>query len=493
MPPISQSQGSRGGLITAMVIFAILFLTSAIFAIYFNVNLRAEQVNNEKILTKYKKVIADQQLIAESDVAAAVSALSTDPELGDQNKKWVDVLLRRGDRLATLLSGSGNVAGLAAEADANTRIAAANEKLRGVESLKGVQIDTAGNLLSSMETLVNTLVAKDRATQDLITKTKAELASNMTAVTNSKHTIDELQKGLAEAQARADKATADAQADRAAKQGQADAMTADVTKTAADLNAAVQAKQVELNAALARTAVLEKQIDSLKNRLGRYRLDTVETTVRRADGVIRQITGGNTVYINLGQGDGVVNGMTFEVYDKAEGVPALGSDGLRDEDMPIGKGSIEIVRVGAATSECRVVKTTPGSAIAEGDLIANLVYDPNVKFNFVVYGKFDLDRNGIATDADTDVMKRLVTQWGGKIGDVINVDTDFVVLGKEPVLPVFTKEELDLPENAKKLTDAQTEADAYQKLKADARELHIPVMNQNRFLFFVGYYDQSKR
>ena len=38
---------TRGGLITAMVIFAILFLTAAIFAIYFNANMRAAEVRVE--------------------------------------------------------------------------------------------------------------------------------------------------------------------------------------------------------------------------------------------------------------------------------------------------------------------------------------------------------------------------------------------------------------------------------------------------------------
>jgi hypothetical protein len=126
-------------------------------------------------------------------------------------------------------------------------------------------------------------------------------------------------------------------------------------------------------------------------------------------------------------------------------------------------------------------------------VIANLVYDPQVKSNFVIYGKFDLDRNKVATDQEADVIKRLVTQWGGKIVDKIDVDSDYVVLGTEPVLPNFTPEDLQQPENVKRLNDAQAELEAYNKVRADAKDLHIPVMNQNRFLYFVGYYDQAKR
>src|SRR6185503_12312932 len=128
-----------------------------------------------------------------------------------------------------------------------------------------------------------------------------------------------------------------------------------------------------------------------------------------------------------------------------------------------------------------------------GDLIVNLIYDPATKYNFMVYGDFDLDQNGQATPADAEVVKRLITQWGGILTDKVNVDTDFVILGKEPVLPPFNKDELADPFNQKKLSDAQAALDAYQDVVKSARDLHIPIMNQNRFLYFIGYFDQSKR
>lgn len=131
--------------------------------------------------------------------------------------------------------------------------------------------------------------------------------------------------------------------------------------------------------------------------------------------------------------------------------------------------------------------------LSEGDLIENLVYDPNTKYNFYVYGTFDLAGNGRPTAADGEVIKRLVTQWGAKIVDNVNVDTDFVVLGKEPTLPNFTKEEQEQPLNADKLAKAQAELEKYQEVVQTARDLHIPVLNQNRFLYYVGYYDQAKR
>ena len=46
-------------------------------------------------------------------------------------------------------------------------------------------------------------------------------------------------------------------------------------------------------------------------------------------------------------------GTTFEVYDKNEGIPGLGTDPLSENNMPIGKASIEVIRVGQNSSVLR--------------------------------------------------------------------------------------------------------------------------------------------
>src|SRR4029077_13608749 len=148
-------------------------------------------------------------------------------------------------------------------------------------------------------------------------------------------------------------------------------------------------------------------------------------------------------------------------------------------------GSIEVVRAGPGSSECRVIKLQPGQNIVQGDLIENLVYDKNTKYNFLVFGNFDLDQNGVATPQDAEVVKRLVTQWGGKVTDKINADTDFVVLGQEPTVLVPSKEEAADPIIQAKAQASQAANDAYQEIKRQAIESHIPILNQNRFLYFV--------
>ena len=237
---------------------------------------------------------------------------------------------------------------------------------------------------------------------------------------------------------------------------------------------------------------LTKQIDGLTNRLKARRVNTVEAIVQQADGHIIRIPSTNTVFIDIGQQQSVTPGLTFEVYDKNKGVPALGN-GTRDEELPVGKASIEVVHVLSGTSECRVTRHSPGQQLTEGDLIVNLVFDPNAKYNFVIYGSFDLNGSGNSSTADTDVVKRLVTQWGGKLMNNVTVDTDFVVMGKEPVVPLLTKEDESDPGKVETRDKAQAALDAYLDVRSKAISLGVPLLNQNRFLYFIGYYDTAKR
>jgi len=132
--------------------------------------------------------------------------------------------------------------------------------------------------------------------------------------------------------------------------------------------------------------------------------------------------------------------MTFEVYDKNEGIPRLQTGD--DASLPAGKASIEVMRVSHESSEARIIKQSPGTQIFVGDLIANLIYDPNVKFRFKVFGNFDIDQNGQATAQEADVVKRLISQWGGIVTEDLDIDTDFLIMGKEPVVPNIPAEQL---------------------------------------------------
>src|SRR5208283_5228929 len=114
---------------------------------------------------------------------------------------------------------------------------------------------------------------------------------------------------------------------------------------------------------------------------------------------------------------------------------------MAEGNMPIGIGSIEIRHVSLAVSQCRVINVQPGRMIHLGDLVANIVYDRNTKYNFVVYGKFDLSQTGRPSEVDADKIRSLILRWGGKLQTSPDVDTDFIVMGSEPVVTDLTPDE----------------------------------------------------
>ncbi len=64
----------------------------------------------------------------------------------------------------------------------------------------------------------------------------------------------------------------------------------------------------------------------------------------------------------------------------------------------------------------------------------------------------------------------------------------------EPTLPVATREELEEnPIRKFEYEKAEQAFKAYEDIKTRAVDLHIPVLNQNRFLFLIGYFDQARR
>ena len=162
-----------------------------------------------------------------------------------------------------------------------------------------------------------------------------------------------------------------------------------------------------------------------------------------------------------------------------------------EQDLPRGKGSIEVVSVGPGhTSQCRIIHAEPGQTLHTGDVIGNLVYDRHIKPKFVVYGKFDMNDDGLASGQDNGVVRQKIQQWGGEVVNDINVDTDFVVMGKEPKVPTGDPNN---PIDAHNMEQAKAEYDAYQKVRTQAVEYGVPIMNLDRFLYYTGYFDQRKR
>jgi NAD-dependent DNA ligase len=241
-------------------------------------------------------------------------------------------------------------------------------------------------------------------------------------------------------------------------------------------------------------ALKQRANEALIDKLSLRRISVTDPILRQPDGYIQSLAAEtDIVYINLGEGAHIVPGMTFEVYNQRDGIPKQ-DDLMSEDNLPVGEASIEVQNVLSNGAQCRVIKTEIGQHINAGDPIANLVYDRNTKYKFVVYGDFDLGQTGTARAGDRQKIEALVTRWGGQIQKEVTADTDFVVMGKVPEVHSFPAEELaDDPIVKQQQEEEKATYDAYEKVLDSAKDLHIPFMNQNRFLYFCGYYDNAMR
>lgn len=487
MPPVNQ--GSRTALITWTVAMSIACVVAVILCFYFYIDASHAREALATAQTKYRDVIAEAALNSPdvADAKAAKEKVQLPP-----SASVVDVLLKERDDLAKLAAGTDYAGAV------GTSTKAMQTALERAKTAGGATMPSTGNLTDTVNALSNALSARQTEVNNL----KAQLgdankklqadAGEMQAMRQA------MDQQLAQVRAQADAATASASSDRTSKDEQ-------LKKISSDFDAQLKAATENINQQQVQIGDLNKQINEknimiaqLQQRLGDIRPNVANLNVRQADGKITSLPGNGIAYIDLGSGDHVVPGMTFEVYDRAQGVPPPG-DPATIENLPAGKGSIEVLSVGPTNSECRVVKTQLGQNINEGDIIANVVYDKNHKNAFFVYGNFDLTKDGPPgpndqpRPQDAEVIKRLITQWGGTIVDKINVNTDFVVLGKEPVVPEYTKEQLNDPLMVAAYNKAQDELQKYDAIVDQAKALHIPILNQPRFLYMTGYYDMSKR
>ena len=225
----------------------------------------------------------------------------------------------------------------------------------------------------------------------------------------------------------------------------------------------------------------------------RPKVGTTLAGLESAGIVVRAKPGASECYINLGKKDRITLGLTFSVHDPRVGVKLATETDLNkistDPDIG-GKASIEVIKVNENESLCRINYTRRGQLVEPGDLIANLFFQQNKdrKFRFVVFGDFDLDGDGVATSAERDRLVRLIGTWGGIVEDKITSETDYLVLGSRPAAP-DTKDASAEPGG---VIDQQIQNQTiFDELFVEAKRSSVPILNANRFLTFIGFYNNT--
>jgi hypothetical protein len=477
MPPVSP-QGSRGGLITAIVIFTIGFVTATIFAIYFGVANRRTEDDFAGYQSRVKKAISDPTAPA---IVTAEDRAQNNNEL--RTKAASDQLLWEANQLSKAMVGADAVsttrpsAALDAVADAHKDI---------TSQLPDLQVPD--DAVGTIRTLLTDDAAQRKRLKDLQDQQKIATASAVDTVGQvtegqnaAQRTTEATNKKLQDALALVQSTKEDAQ-----KQHEADRAAMDDTINTN--NEKLKRYDLQHQNDVAMITTLTKEKENALIRLDGKRIQPEPIMTSKSDGKVVNRGTENVVYIDLGQNDQISEGMQFEVYPQRDGIPRLG-DGMSDQDMPVGLGSLVVEKVFPSSSQCKVTHMEPGRHIQVGDVVGNLIYDRNVKFKFFVFGNFDLGQTGKPNDQDKTKLKSLIVQHGGALQDEINMDTDFIVMGLEPVVKQLPDENKDDPFMVKIQQDAEQARKDYDAVIAKARELHIPLMNQNRFLYYCGFYD----
>ncbi len=232
--------------------------------------------------------------------------------------------------------------------------------------------------------------------------------------------------------------------------------------------------------------VLRGRVDELESRLDQDRIKPKppETLV---DGRVIDVGTNDHVFIDRGKRQRIVLGMTFEIYDDPASIRVDPDTG----QLPRGKASLQVIKVGDTTSTCKITRSTRGRPVVRDDVIVNAVYDPDYRFKFLVHGKFDIDNDGRPSEAEAGFLRSQIIKWGGTVvrGEQLSGDLDFLVLGAQPPLPP----EPPIGASVHQINDWARKRKAHEKylqLFRQAREAQIPVLNANRFFILIGYTDR---
>jgi hypothetical protein len=490
MPPVAQS--SRGGLITAVVIFVILFVTATIFAIYYGVD--AAKAHEDYATLKNSvipKVLPAGALTGpELDELDAVRKAEKPQPNITQSMPLLKVATQQRDNFKDLLVPNAPSADAAYNAALDAMRTNA-EKL----SKAGATPPSTTSLIDSYNQMGTALLAKQQQVNDLQQQLAAAQKDVATRVDQLNAAVAATQDQVNQIQTSANEAIGGAKSAQTNTQQTVSQIEQDRQREREQAAQAINQLNTQLQARTNEADQMNKELGKIRERLAGGRVSVNEPIIKAADATIIRVPGSNIVYISRGAQDQIVPGMTFEIFDRNLGVPRVNTTEPNNEDaMPQGKASIEVVRVGPTSSEARVTRRTPSApSLQEGDLAVNLVYDPNVKYNFVVFGKFDLGNKGTPSTQDGDIIRQKIQDWGGQIQNQIGINTDFVVIGAEPNVPQLSDEEKRDPIALQRASAAQQEFEQYQAAIKRAQELHVPILNQNRFLYLIGAYGLGTR
>ena len=495
MPASRTAADGKNSTLYALVIFVVLFLAAAVFAVIF-------YVNNEQLARDAQNAEEDLQKVATSSELNALRPLMPKGGSGATAIKRITSEMNylagviAGDAVvdAPLVGIRGEIEKILNEVYAELAQLQQSEPFSMSDpSLTHLKTSNeegeAGGKRDNLLKVMDTLVGATKYWAGLYTDAERELATH--AEVHGQE-LQRLQGRIEALQSDLDEASKAAQVYEGRYAKLRDDQAARYEQQIQILQKSIDGTQAEKNQAVKTTTSLNEEIakcrteiKDLNDRLKLFQPDPEqEATALEPDGhVVSVVPRDNIAYINLAKNDHIYRGLTFSVYDRFQPIPRTGQ----------GKGSIEVIEIMDRVSKCRIVDHDLTNPIMKDDIIASLVWAADKKYIFCVAGDFDFNGDGQIDFDGRDRVVGLIERWGGQSSETLSVETDFLVLGKAPVVP-------ELLEDAFGLTEAQVanrrlaeqKAQAYQQITKDAAALDVPTFNMSRFLYFVGYYKQAK-
>ncbi|MCA9290776.1 MAG: hypothetical protein KDA25_06585, partial [Phycisphaerales bacterium] len=468
------SMAARTGAGTGVIVSLVVFVLTTVFLLVLTIVFYAKENEARQAESAAYKELEKYAKDAERNTDQFQRLISS--ATTDGGRSVTGYLLRRQSEIASYAGGAA-ATDLAA---VKTLVASMNlERAPGDGGLAG--------LVKDMQSQLNSLRREQQANADKIAERDAMIAQleqernreRQSHVVELQGAIDKIDEYRAESQRYAQ----DVQATKAH-------YTSAIEAVEDDFRRFTESKEAEIDELTARNVVLVGKINDFERKLDEIRIKAADPATL-VDGHIIEVGGNDTeVFIDRGRQHRIVLGMTFEAFD-AQGVGGIRMD-PRSGAMPRGKASLQVIKVGETTSTCKVTRSVASRPIVRDDIIVNAVYDPELRFKFLVHGKFDVDGDGLATDGGAEAIRAQVVDWGGTVVHASDLpgDLDFLVLGERPVLPP--------PLPVEGVSSAQLDSylakraayDQYEKLLSQAIEAQIPVLNANRFFILIGHIDR---
>ena len=315
----------------------------------------------------------------------------------------------------------------------------------------------------ALEYTYNTLHEKDQelaSAREEIEKVKAERAQVEAAKQAQVAAAEQKQQQAAEQLAEAQKVF---EAERLKKDQELDAIKGELDAKIAKYDELEAEKKKEIDALSAD----RNKLQAINEGLNKKVTDLDPTSgFEVPDGKIVWVNQkARSVWINVGQADGLQRQVTFSVVDSGDDV---GGDQKT-------KGRIEVTEIlGPHFAQARILEDELYNPIVQDDKIFTPLWQPGRSESFALVGKFDLDGDDVD---DRDVIHDLIRMAGGRIDAEVSLD------GKQTG---------ELTMNTRYLVEGSPPDDksvegAFSKMHEEAQRLGVRTLTLAKFLDHIGW------